>query len=120
MPNFDAHRVSRDLVRHLRGPRSQPQFSKLLGFESNVVYTWESGRRYPETSVFFRAASRTMRGLPEELLAFLRTSAEELGVQRITTPRAVQCIVQNLVGAVPQRELARRIGVDRTTLARWL
>ena len=117
---FDPRRVSRELIRHLRGKRSQPEFSKRLGFQSNVVYTWESGRRFPETSVFLQAASQVVRDLPVRLLGFFRTTREQLGVRRITTPRAVQSIIESLVRGSAQRELARRVGVDRTTLARWI
>jgi len=47
MPEISTDMLSRELVRQLRGSQSQPAFSKALGFTSNVVYTWESGRRYP-------------------------------------------------------------------------
>jgi transcriptional regulator with XRE-family HTH domain len=120
MAEFSTDQVSRDLVRHLRGGRSQPAFSKLVGFGSNVVYTWESGRRSPETSSFFRAARVAKVPVHERIVEFIPEASSVVEPGRIATPRAVQHIVRLLVGRAPKRELARRIGVDRTTLARWL
>jgi transcriptional regulator with XRE-family HTH domain len=120
MAGLSMPQVSRELVRHLRGGRSQSAFSRSLGFGSNVVYTWESGRRFPEVSVFFRAAE--LAGVParEHLIQFLPDAATALGTARLVHPRAVQHLTVLLVGPAPKRELARRVGVDRTTLARWL
>ena len=42
---FDVELLSRDLMRALRGERSQPAFSRGLGFRSNAAYLWEHGRR---------------------------------------------------------------------------
>lgn len=119
MAELDAAQVSRDLIRHLRGARSQPALSRQLGFGSNVVYTWESGRRFPEVSAFFRAAELARIPIRDRLLAFL-PGAAHAELERIASPRAVQRITRLLVGRVPKCELARRIHVDRTTLARWL
>jgi transcriptional regulator with XRE-family HTH domain len=120
MAEYSTRQVSRELVRHLRGRRSQSAYSRALGFGSNVVYAWESGRRFPEVSVFFRAAQ--LGGVPvkERLLGFLPDAATALGTARLTHPRAVQLLTQLLVGRTPKCELAHRAGVDRTTLARWL
>jgi hypothetical protein len=37
---FDLELLSRDLMRALRGERSQPAFSRGLGFRSNAAYLW--------------------------------------------------------------------------------
>jgi transcriptional regulator with XRE-family HTH domain len=117
---FSTAQVSRELMRYLRGSRSQPAFSKLLGFGSNVVYTWESGRRFPEVSVFLRAAELAQLPVQARLAEFLPDATGPLETGRIASPRAVQRISRLLVGQAPKRELARRVGIDRTTLARWL
>ncbi len=105
---------------HLRGRHSQRAFSRTLGFESNVAYAWEHGRRFPEASTFFRAAERKDRRAKAKLLAFLQDYSDELEAARLSSPRTVQHLLLHLVGRGNRVALARRLGVDRTTLARWL
>ena len=40
------------MIKALRGGRSQTAFSRHLGFKCNVLYTWESGRRWPTEWLF--------------------------------------------------------------------
>lgn len=120
MPGISTDLLSRELVRHLRGHRSQQAFSKSLGFASNVVYTWESGRRYPEVSTFLRAAETVKIPVRQGILLFLPELGAELEAARLSSPRTIQRITRHLAGQAPKRDLAGRIGVDRTTVARWL
>ena len=39
--------LAADLMRALRGKRSQRAFSRRLGMKSNTAYNWEAGRRWP-------------------------------------------------------------------------
>src|SRR6186713_2122927 len=87
---MDYERLASELVRKLRGARSQPAISRRLGYQANVVYLWESGRRFPPASSLFRLASRSQ--LEPALLA----------------------------PGTAASELARGAGVDRSTVARWL
>jgi transcriptional regulator with XRE-family HTH domain len=112
--------LSSELVRKIRGKRSQRAFSRGLGFESNVVYSWEAGRRSPETSLFLGAAERRSADLGERLLRSFRDLPPELEKARLGSPRTVQLLVSHLVGRANKAELSRRILVDRTTLGRWL
>ena len=41
-----AEALSRELIRQLRGRRSQMQLSRKLGLRSNLAYRWESGRAW--------------------------------------------------------------------------
>ena len=60
--DFDA--LAAELMRALRGKRSQRAFSRRLGMKSNTAYSWEAGRRWPTATRFFHIASRTGRDLP--------------------------------------------------------
>jgi hypothetical protein len=62
MSALSVEQLSRELMRVLRGPASQRAYSRALGFTSNVAYSWETGRRFPEASVFLRAAGRNVAG----------------------------------------------------------
>lgn len=120
IPEISTEEVSRELVCQLRGTRSQVALSKRLRFATNVVYAWESGRRYPELSVFFRVAEAAGIPVKERVLGFLEDAPGELRSSSFTSPRAVQRIVTLLVGQLSKLEVAERAGVDRTTIARWL
>lgn len=48
--------TARELVRALRGNRSQVAFSRRLGYRSNVAADWEQGRRSPTAEELVRAA----------------------------------------------------------------
>lgn len=55
---MNAEKTASDLLRALRGDRSQEAFRRLLGRRSNVAHTWENGHRYPSTLEFHRVATR--------------------------------------------------------------
>lgn len=116
---LDLERIASDLMRALRGARSQPAFSRLLGLRSNVAYSWEHGRRFPEVSLFLRAALTTERSVRAGLTEFFALPAEALSGRRAWSPRTVTELVRGMVGLSAKSGLARKLGVDRTTLGRW-
>lgn len=118
MSALSVEQLSRELMRVLRGAASQRAYSRALGFTSNVAYSWETGRRFPEASVFLRAAGRKVPGFEAALPGVLSLGAP--GSARLATPRGVQHLVSELARETPRVELARNLGVDRTTLSRWL
>jgi transcriptional regulator with XRE-family HTH domain len=119
-PSSLHERAACQLLERLRGRRSQLQLSRKLGFTSNVIYTWESGRRFPEVSNFFRIAELARVPVKERLLGFFGGSARELKSLNITSPRTVAWLVQLLTSAAHKSELAERLAVDRGTLSRWI
>jgi transcriptional regulator with XRE-family HTH domain len=117
---LDTNRISCELVRHLRGHRAQQALSRRLGFGSNVVHTWETGRRAPEVSQFLRLAQLCGVAVGRELAGFFNEAALAQQGARFTTPRGVTRLVELLVGATVKSHVAARVGIDRTTLTRWL
>lgn len=63
--------LAADLLRTLRGKRSQTAFSRHLGYKCNVLYTWESGRRWPTADTFFRVLTKSKLDWPAQLCIFL-------------------------------------------------
>lgn len=110
--------MARELVRALRGRRSQLAASRRLGFDSNVFYAWESGRRFPAASVFARLAARSRVDVDAGVARFLGERAGALSP--LSTVDGITQLLCALRGARPATELAAQVGVDRTTLARWL
>ncbi|MEQ1567971.1 MAG: DUF4423 domain-containing protein [Myxococcota bacterium] len=116
---LDYEAVSRDLVRSLRGERSQTAFARRLGYRSNAVYTWESGRRWPTASVFLWAASRVGVDVDAALRGFLRDATFLDGVDP-TSPAGVAAMLSDLRGDAPVGAVAARAGRSRFAVSRWL
>ena len=117
---LDPEALSSELIRALRGTRSQTAFARRLGYRSNAVYTWESGRRWPTASAFLRAASRVGVDVGGGLRAFLRTDPAWLGALDPTSPEAVAALLSDLRGDTPIGQVAARAGRTRFAVSRWL
>lgn len=113
---FDAPTLVRQLVRALRGKRSQTALSRRLGYRSNVLYTWESGRREPSASELFRIVART-GGSPREAFASFPV---ELAQIDLGEPRGVAALIAELRGEARIVDVAARCRVSRYTASRWL
>ncbi len=114
---MDHERLASDLIRHLRGKRSQVAFSRRLGYRGNVAYPWETGRRFPEASAFFRAAQRLGRDVPTGLQCFLGDPSAS-GIPG--DPGSVAVLLEKMRGELPVVTVAELVHVDRSTAARWL
>lgn len=112
----DLYRVaSRELLRAIRGRRSQVAFARRLGYRANPLTDWENGRRTPTMREALRAAS--LAGLPvaESFRQF----------SPIPPPSArdgfrVHRWLDSLRGSLPVADLARRTGGSRHAVRRWL
>lgn len=119
---MDYDLVARELLRALRGTRSQVQWSRWLGYKSNVAYPWESGRRFPTAAEFLRAAARSGIDLRQVFLEFYGTApaafVEEL--DDLSSPAAVVCLLVELRGGVSNAQVAARCGRSRFAVSRWM
>jgi transcriptional regulator with XRE-family HTH domain len=116
---MDYETAARELIRALRGRRSQTAFSKRLGYRSNVVSAWESGRAFPTASAFFTVLERSGRKLSEALAAFYRLPSSA-SAHDLTSERGVAAFLDDLRGRTPVIELARSAERSRFAVARWL
>ncbi|MBN1611457.1 MAG: DUF4423 domain-containing protein [Polyangiaceae bacterium] len=108
-----------ELLRVMRGRRSQPALARRLGYRANVAYTWEGGRRFPPAQVLFRLAA--LNGIPIEPIARFPASAAPLEIGRAGwNSETTAAFLRALGGETPLVEIARAVRVDRTTVARWL
>jgi transcriptional regulator with XRE-family HTH domain len=97
----------------LRGTRSQATAQRRLKRQSNVLHAWETGTRYPRATDLLQLLQVAGRS-PHLALS-------RLAPCRGSTPRAlVTSWLNALVRARSQAELARQLGVNRNTVARWL
>jgi len=117
---MDHAKLASELLKSMRGRRSQSAFSRWLGYSSNVQYLWESGRAFPRASRFFEIAERTghpARGALDKLYPRLPAA---LARTSLGSTSGVTALLVDLRGSRSVLELARATGQSRFTLARWL
>jgi DNA-binding phage protein len=113
-------RVARELMRSLRGRRSQVALSRRMGYRTNVAYAWEAGRDYPTALRFFEVAERVGVDVGEALARFYRRRPAVLDSHSSLNSEAVAALLNELRGSMPVVELAARTGYTRFAIARWL
>lgn len=113
---MEYERIARQLLIALRGRRSQVQWSRRLGYRSNVAYAWESGRRWPTAAETFRAAARSGVDVTAAITRFQGSAWDG----DLSDPAVVAAMLDDLRGQSTVAEVARRCGVSRFRLTRWL
>jgi transcriptional regulator with XRE-family HTH domain len=116
----DYELLSSEILRALRAHRSQVQFSRRLGYDSNVAYTWESARRWPTAARALYAARRTGVDLDAGIRRFYRTPPAWLDTLDVATPDGVSQLLRDLKGDIQILDLAARTGRSRFAISRWL
>ncbi len=119
---MDAEKTASDLLRALRGDRSQEAFRRLLGRRSNVAHTWENGHRFPSAIEFHRVAARVGVSPVEAWRSFLAgQSPPWLDDDFDPTDKAnLGRLLTQLHRAGPLTELCRDSGFTRHAAIRWL
>jgi transcriptional regulator with XRE-family HTH domain len=117
---MDHDRIAGELVRALRGSRSQIAFSRRLGSRCNLAYAWESGRRFPTARRFFEAAALSGIDAAAALGRFLRTSPAWLADCPPASRDGVVALLAELRGQRSILDVARATGASRFQVARWL
>ncbi|MDD9932919.1 MAG: DUF4423 domain-containing protein [Myxococcales bacterium] len=117
---LDYETLARDLTRALRGDRSQTAFARRLGYRSNVVYTWESGRSFPTAARFLEAAMRTGIDVRAALSRFYGAAPEWLNGIELDSAEGVARLLSDLRGRTPIVHLAKASGLSRFAVARML
>lgn len=110
---MDYELASRELVRALRGRRSQTATRRRLRRSSNVLHAWETGNRYPSASDFLELL-RLSGQAPQQLLSRFAPC------RGASTRALVGSWLNALTRDRSHAELARGLGVNRNTVARWL
>jgi transcriptional regulator with XRE-family HTH domain len=118
--SLDFDHLGRDFIRALRGRRSQAAISRRLGFRTNVLYAWESGRRWPTAATVLQLAERLKFGVKARLQRFFAQAPAWLDGVDPTQPQGIARLLEELRGKIPVVELARRTGFSRYAIARWL
>lgn len=111
--------IARQLVRALRGARSQTACNRRLGYSSNVLHAWETGARKPTMSDLWRLASLSRVDVPLALRSLLRkeVNLEQPLVRGGGIDGRVWLL--ELTAGWSAAELGRELGCNRNTVARW-
>jgi transcriptional regulator with XRE-family HTH domain len=112
--------LASEVIRALRGERSQAATSRRLGYRSNVVRTWEAGRRFPTASRFFWICGRLGVAPNQALRAFYAAPPTWLPALDLTCADGVAQLLRDLRGKAKLAEIAARAGCSRFSLSRWL
>jgi hypothetical protein len=119
---FDYSRLSEELLRSLRGRRSQAASSRRLGYRSNVVYRWETGRAAPLSSVAFRAMRFYGVDLDAAHLEFMRLTRAEPQARPFEpwrTKQSIAAFLEHLRGRRTLLEVEAQSSFNRFSLSRW-
>lgn len=117
---MDVDVTGRELLRALRGERSQVALSRRLGFRTNVAYTWEAGRRSAPFTALWRVAARVGVDLGRVLTRFLTVVPEALTANDIETDAGCAAFLRELRGEQSLLTLSEATGFSRHALSRWL
>ncbi|MDD9941043.1 MAG: DUF4423 domain-containing protein [Myxococcales bacterium] len=113
-------RLASQLIVAIRGRRSQTALSRRLGCRSNVVYTWEAGRRFPTAAVFFRLAQLVRIDVGERIGRFLGRLPDHLVGRDWSDPQTTAELLCHLREGATLIELADKLGTNRVSVGRWL
>jgi hypothetical protein len=117
---MDFTQLVSEMVRFVRGRRSQVALSRRLGYRINAVYLWESGRGGLRTTKFLRLLTAVGLDLRAALIAFYGTEPPWLSRTDPTSLEGVGCLLSDLRGGTPIVAGAQAIGCSRFALSRWL
>jgi hypothetical protein len=120
LPPLDYAQLGAELVRALRGKRSQMALSRRLGYKTNVVYLWEAQKGAPTGAGFLSLAERVGVDVRQALEQFYRTPPPWLREHDPLSVPGVAAFLDDLRGASTLVETARKLPVSRFALARWL
>jgi hypothetical protein len=120
LTEVDYGQLGAELIRALRGKRSQMALSRRLGYKTNVVYLWEAQKGAPTGAGFLRLAQRVGVDVRLALEQFYRTPPPWLKDHDPLAPSGVAALLDDLRGASTLVETAEKLQVSRFALSRWL
>jgi transcriptional regulator with XRE-family HTH domain len=117
---MDHFKLASQLIGRMRGGRSQAVLSRRLRCKSNVVYSWQAGRRFPTAALFFRYAQLVKIDVAAGLTRFLGSMPDALSGRDFRDPFTTALLLQHMREGSTLAELARKLGSNRVSVGRWL
>jgi transcriptional regulator with XRE-family HTH domain len=116
---MDYEQLAKEMVRALRGTRSQAFCNRRLRCTTNVMHTWEVGARYPSATDFLRLARIARVDVQGVLQSFVTNGDVRVGPS-VCTHAGMRQWLDILAEGRSSIELAGMIGRNRNTISRWL
>lgn len=107
--------AARELVRAVRGKRSQVALSRRLGYRGNPVTDWEAGRSHPDTVEVLEAARLAKLPVKAAFERFHPAPAPRLELGA----RGLAQWLDAVRGSTTLAVLAERLGCSRYAVRRW-
>lgn len=108
--------MARELLRALRGQRSQVSFARRLGYKGNPVADWEAGRRFPTALEMLRAYEKVAGDVAEAFARFHPSTPDRLPDGTLD----VGAWLSALRGSASAQDIAARARLSRHQVSRWL
>ncbi len=108
--------AARELVRAVRGKRSQVALSRRLGYRANPVTDWEAGRSQPDALEVLQAARAAKLPVQVAFERFHAAPPPELARGAV----ALAEWLDTVRGSTPMSTLAARTRRSRFSVGRWL
>ncbi len=117
---IDYPQLAAQLIRALRGRRSQMALSRRLGYSTNILYIWEAQKGAPTGSGFFELAGRAGINVERALLRFYRDPPPWMSQHDPTSVEGVAAFLSDLRGNAKLIDIERALKRSRFALSRWL
>lgn len=116
----DHGRLAAELIRSLRGKRSQMALSRRLGYSTNVVYLWEAQKGAPTAAAFFWVARKVGVNVEQALERFYRDPPPWMRQHDPASVEGVAALLRDLKGNATLVQTAASLRRSRYALSRWL
>lgn len=117
---LDYGTVAVELLRALRGSRSRAEFSRRMGYRSNVAHRWETQRSWPTAARYLQLQRRQQPGGACCFERFFQRAPSWLSEHSAESREGVAAFLRELKGKAPLGELAELGGFSRYRVSRWL
>lgn len=104
----DFETIAAETIRTLRGTQSQKVLSRRLGYGSNVVHYWETGKRTPTLTKTMEVA--LLNALPEK--------SKKLATKLSNKP-GIASFLAEITEGISLKVLAEQMDTNRSSLSRW-
>lgn len=108
--------MARELLRAMRGQRSQVAFARRLGYKANPVADWEAGRRFPTALEMFRAYEKVTGDVAAAFARFHPSIPARLTDGTLD----IASWLSALRGSASAQDIAARAKLSRHQVSRWL
>lgn len=112
--------VAKDLVRAVRGRRSQAEFSRRIRYRSNIAQRWETGDCWPTAAAFLTACARVKPGTIHCFRQYFTRQPDWFSPTAPFTAESIAHFLRDIRGKTPILTLAERTGCNRYSVGRWL